>query len=137
MHEIVRRYVASCHICSQTKPSREKYQGLLKPLSIPERRWKHISVDFVTELPACQGHTSVMVVICRLSKMADFTFNNTESTITKVSSFLANSKQHPRMRFKPPTDLPQLRYQVMQAQDANRFMETMSNLNEYLKSEMK
>ena len=72
MHETVRRYVASCHICSRMKPSREKYQGLLKPLPIPERRWKHISVDFVTELPACQEHTSIMVVTYRLSKMAHF-----------------------------------------------------------------
>ena len=235
MHETVRRYVASCHICSRAKPSREKYQGLLKPLPVPERRWKHISVDFVTELPACQGCTNIMVVTCRLSKMAhfipcsdieaptvarlflkhvwkhhglpdsivsdrgtqfvsafwdeltrqlkidarlssayhpetdgqtertnaameqflrmyasylqddwinwlpmaEFTFNNTESATTKVSPFLANTGQHPRMGFEPPTDLPRPRYQVVQAQDANRFVETMSDLNEYLRSEMK
>ena len=69
--------------------------------------------------------------------MAEFTFNNTESATTKVSPFLANSGQHPRMGFEPPTDLPRPRYQVVQAQDANRFVETMSDLNEYLKSEMK
>ena len=47
--------------------------------------------------------------------MAEFTFNNTESATTKVSPFLANSGQHPRIGFEPPTDLPRPRYQVVQA----------------------
>jgi transposase InsO family protein len=235
MHETVRRYVGSCHICSRSKASREKYHGLLKPLPVPERRWKHISVDFVVELPECRTRSSVMVVTCRLSKMvhfvscpdletptvarlflkhvwkhhglpdsivsdrgtqfisafwdeltrqlkidarlstayhpetdgqtertnavmeqylrayvsymqddwinwlpmAEFTFNNTESATTKVSPFLANSGQHPRMGFEPPTERPRPHHQAVQARDANRFVDTMSDLNERLRSEMK
>lgn len=68
MHETIRRYVKSCHVCSRTKASREKYHGLLKPLPVPDRRWAHISVDFVVELPASEGSENIMVVVDRLSK---------------------------------------------------------------------
>jgi hypothetical protein len=67
--ESIRRYVSSCHTCSRAKSSRLKYQGLLKPLPVPERRWQDISVDFIIELPLSKGCTAIMVVVCRLSKM--------------------------------------------------------------------
>jgi hypothetical protein len=69
MHETVRRYVSSCHVCSRAKSSRLKYQGLLKPLAVPERRWQDISVDFIVDLPISKGCRNIMVVVCRLSKM--------------------------------------------------------------------
>ena len=41
------------------------------------------------------------------------------------------------MGFEPPSDLPQPTYQVMQAWEANDFVEHMSNIENYLKFEMK
>ena len=69
MHNTIRRYVASCHTCRRAKTSRETYNGLLKPLPVPDRRWKDISVDFVVDLPTSKGCTNIMVVVDRLSKM--------------------------------------------------------------------
>jgi len=68
MFETVKRYVACCHTCRKAKSSRDKYHGLLKPLPIAERRWQHISVDFVIDLPESKGYTNIMVVVDRLSK---------------------------------------------------------------------
>ena len=68
MFETVKRYVACCHTCRKAKSSRDKYHGLLKPLPIAERRWQHISVDFVIDLPESKGYTNIMVVVDWLSK---------------------------------------------------------------------
>jgi hypothetical protein len=235
MHDSVRRFVASCQTCSRTKSSREKYNGLLKPLPVPERRWKDLSVDFVTELPESNGYTNIMVVVDRLSKMrhlvpcqsttapavarmflhnvwklhglpdtivsdrgtqfvsafwdeltkqlkiearlstsfhpetdgqteranavmeqylrahvsylqddwadflpmAEFTANNAVSETTQVSPFFANSGQHPRMGFEPPTEITRPAYQRLQAQEANQFAARMLELTEYLTNEMR
>lgn len=235
MHETIRRYVKSCHVCSRTKASREKYHGLLKPLPVPDRRWAHISVDFVVELPASEGSENIMVVVDRLSKqrhlvscpdmsapavgrlfldniwkhhglpdsiisdrggqfvsafwdeltkqlritarlstafhpetdgqteiancgmeqylrayvnylqddwssflaMAEFTANNAVSETTQVTPFFANSGQHPRMGFEPPTDLPRPPYQRGQALSANEFVQKMSDLQDFLREEMR
>jgi hypothetical protein len=64
----VRRFVRNCDGCGSKKPWRERKWGLLKPLPIPERLWRDISMDFVTGLPASQGSTNCMVITDRLGK---------------------------------------------------------------------
>ncbi|XP_027132312.1 uncharacterized protein K02A2.6-like [Larimichthys crocea] len=44
----------------------------LLPLPVPHRPWSHISLDFVTGLPPSQGHTTILTVVDRFSKMAHF-----------------------------------------------------------------
>lgn len=73
MLSYVRRWVANCHHCRRAKPNREARQGLLKPLPVPERSWKDLSVDFITHLPASRNYDAIMVVVDRLSKMRHFT----------------------------------------------------------------
>ncbi len=234
MYECVRRFVASCSTCRRAKPTRDGYNGLLKPLPTPERRWQDISVDFVVELPESGGYTNIMVVVDRLSKMrhlipcssikapdvarlflhhvwkhhglpdsivsdrgsqfvsafwdeltqqlkikarlstafhpesdgqtermnsimeqylrsyvsylqddwvdwlpmAEFTANNSTSESTRMSPFLANYGQHPRLGFEPPTEKPRPTYQHSQVRDANRFVESMQDITEYLREEM-
>jgi hypothetical protein len=234
MFETIRRYVACCHTCRRSKASREKYHGLLKPLPVPERRWKDISVDFVTELPESEGCTNIMVVVDRLTKYrhlipcreitaaavgrlfyrhvwvdhglpetiisdrgtqfvsafydelckqlrieprlssahhpetdgqteranavmeqvlraytnyqqddwvnwlpsAQFEANNTVSESTKVSPFLANTGQHPRMGFEPPTRIVRRPYQALQALEANRMIEKMADIQQLVREEM-
>ena len=69
--------------------------------------------------------------------MVEFIYNNMMFEIMKISLFLANSGQHSRMRFKLSTNTPQLHYQAIQVWEANEFVWIMSNLEEYLKSEIK
>ncbi len=68
----IRRFVASCHVCAQTKPSNTPPAGLLRPLPIPSRSWSHIALDLVTGLPLSAGNTVILTVVNRFSKAAHF-----------------------------------------------------------------
>ena len=70
LHRQVKNYVSSCHTCATTKPTNQRPGGLLKPPSIPTRRWQSVATDMVTDLPGMRGYDSVIVFICRLSKYA-------------------------------------------------------------------
>jgi hypothetical protein len=64
----IRRFVRNCDTCGRMKAWRERKQGFLKPLPIPDRLWREISVDFITGLPESQGCTNLMVITDRLGK---------------------------------------------------------------------
>uniref|UniRef100_A0AAY5KJG5 Gypsy retrotransposon integrase-like protein 1 n=1 Tax=Esox lucius TaxID=8010 RepID=A0AAY5KJG5_ESOLU len=64
----VRVYVSSCSVFAQSKAPRHLPMGKLHPLPIPQRPWSHLSVDFLTDLPPLQGHTTILVVVDRFSK---------------------------------------------------------------------
>ncbi|GJP86136.1 hypothetical protein CLOP_g16200 [Closterium sp. NIES-67] len=69
----VQRYVAACPICQRMKSSQQRPTGLLQPLEPPQRPWQHVTMDFVTGLPAGpSGNDAVLVVVDRLTKMAHF-----------------------------------------------------------------
>ncbi|KAL0171115.1 hypothetical protein M9458_031427, partial [Cirrhinus mrigala] len=61
-------HVKNCVVCNTTKASRQLPAGLLQPLPVPKRPWSHIAVDFITDLPPSQGHTTILSVIDRFSK---------------------------------------------------------------------
>ena len=70
----VKRFVKNCYGCRRSKNSRDKYHGALKPLPVPDRRWSHISIDFIVDLPVNRDLwgrdcINIMVVVDRLSKM--------------------------------------------------------------------
>lgn len=66
----VRRFLRNCNVCGRTSVWRDKKQGVLKPLPVPERIWSDLSVDFIVGLPASGERrcTNIMVVTDRLSK---------------------------------------------------------------------
>lgn len=64
----VRRFMRNCDGCGSAKPWRERKWGLLKPLPVPERLWRDISIDFITTLPDSNGCTNCMVITDRLGK---------------------------------------------------------------------
>ena len=70
--EDIREFVAACPVCNQQKTARQAPAGLLQPLPVPRRPWSHISLDFVTGLPPSRGHTVILTVVDRFSKMAHF-----------------------------------------------------------------
>lgn len=51
MYDSIVRFVRNCHVCRRSKPSRQKYQGWLRPLPPPEQRWRDVSLDYVRPLP--------------------------------------------------------------------------------------
>ncbi|KAJ2930720.1 hypothetical protein H1R20_g6375, partial [Candolleomyces eurysporus] len=72
IYTYIRRYVAACDVCNRIKIPRHKPYGLLKPLDIPERPWKSISMDFIVKLPKSFNYDSIFVVCDRLTRAAHF-----------------------------------------------------------------
>jgi hypothetical protein len=75
MDQSVKQYLRNCHECQRTKPFNDTYNGLLNPLSVPDPpiSWRHISMDFITQLPSTkQGHNTIAVQVCRLTKRRIF-----------------------------------------------------------------
>lgn len=66
---MIERYVRNCHECRRAKAPVGKYQGLLRPLPIPERPWRYISVNFVGPLSKSNGANTIIIVINRLTKL--------------------------------------------------------------------
>ncbi len=55
-------HINRCQVCNTQKPSRHLPAGLLHPLPIPERPWSHIAIDFITDLPNSDGHSTILTV---------------------------------------------------------------------------
>ena len=72
MKTFIRRYVQACDVCARIKTPRHKPYGLLRPLDIPDRPWKSISMDFIVKLPPSHGYDSIWVVCDRLTRAAHF-----------------------------------------------------------------
>lgn len=66
----VRRFIRNCDTCGGTHAWRDQKRGLLKPLPVPMRVWREISMDLVTGLPpsSVSAATTLMVITDRLSK---------------------------------------------------------------------
>ncbi|KAL0150713.1 hypothetical protein M9458_054017, partial [Cirrhinus mrigala] len=68
LHQEVARYVQGCSVCATSSTPRKLPEGKLQPLTIPNRPWSHIGVDFATDLPLSEGNTTILVVVDRFSK---------------------------------------------------------------------
>jgi len=55
-----------------SKAQCHKPYGTLQQLLIPEKPWNLISMDFIEQLPASSGFTSILVVVDCLSKQSIF-----------------------------------------------------------------
>ncbi len=61
-------FIQNCTVCNTSKSQHQLPAGLLQPLPIPQRPWSHLAIDFVTDLPSSQGHSTILTVIDRFSK---------------------------------------------------------------------
>lgn len=64
----VKRFVKNCDKCGATNIWRDRRQGLLKPLPIPDRKWRELSLDFIEGPPDSNGCSTILVVVDRLTK---------------------------------------------------------------------
>jgi hypothetical protein len=72
MEEWINEYVRTCDICQCMKSPQHAKFGLLQPLKLSYSPWESTSVDFIVALPESEGHTQIMVVVDRFSKMTHF-----------------------------------------------------------------
>lgn len=56
MQTFIHRYVQACDVCARIKAPRHKPYGLLRPLDIPTRPWRSITMDFIVKLPLSHGY---------------------------------------------------------------------------------
>ncbi|WZY70984.1 hypothetical protein YC2023_003224 [Brassica napus] len=69
----VAEWVAKCSTCQLIKAEHQVPSGLLQSLPIPEWKWDHITMDFVTGFPTTRNKKdAVWVVVDRLTKSAHF-----------------------------------------------------------------
>jgi hypothetical protein len=73
MKREIAQLVEQCLTCQQVKVEHQRPSGLLQSLPIPEWKWEHISMDFVSGLPRSpKGHDAIWVIVDRLTKSAHF-----------------------------------------------------------------
>ena len=72
LRDDMKQYVKSCVTCQQNRTQFRKEAGLLRPLPIPTKCWKNVSMDFMTHILESRRFDSIMVVDNRVSKMAHF-----------------------------------------------------------------
>lgn len=59
--------------CQQVKAEHQRPSGLLEPLTIPQWKWEHITMDFVMGFPKlAKGNDAMWVIVDRLTKSAHF-----------------------------------------------------------------
>ena len=74
MKKEVADFIARCLECQKVKVEHIHPTSLLHPLSIPDRKWEVVTMDFITKLPRKnKQHDSIMVVVDKLTKVAHFT----------------------------------------------------------------
>ena len=73
MKREIAQFVNECDVCRRVKAEHQRPAGLLQPLPIPEWKFDHIEMDFVTGFPKSKiGNDSIFVVIDKLTKVAHF-----------------------------------------------------------------
>ncbi len=70
----IRRYIRNCHVCQRSKTSRNSINELLHSLSISQKRWKDITMNFITELLLSKDYNVICTIICRLIKKRHYVF---------------------------------------------------------------
>jgi hypothetical protein len=70
-------FCMSCDICQKIKNSNFKRFGYLIPNPIPSRPYESISMDFIVDLPWSEEYNTVLVIVCRLTKHAQFILTTT------------------------------------------------------------
>ena len=67
------KWIAKCSTCQQVKVEHQIPSGLIKNLPMPEWKWDHVTMDFVTGLPMGKSKkNAVWLVVERLIKSAHF-----------------------------------------------------------------
>lgn len=68
------KQVRQCEVCQINKEEHVASPGLLKPLSIPQKVWSDITMDFRDKLPKLEGKDTIMVVVDRRNMLTSFPY---------------------------------------------------------------
>lgn len=86
LNKDVDEFVASCETCCWNKTHRHNLYGLLQSLDIPKRPWLSVLIDHIDQLPKSGPYNAILVVVCRLTKMALFIPTTTHATLQDLAT---------------------------------------------------
>ncbi len=65
---MIKCYIWNCHVCQQSKISRDSINELLHSLLISQKRWKDITINFIIKLSLSKDYNVICTIICHLIK---------------------------------------------------------------------
>lgn len=89
--KMVGEYCLACETCRRAKISHEATHRKLMPNDVPDRSWKVVTMDFITQLPGFNGYTVILVVMCLFTKIAHFIPTTNKCTSEKLVRLLRNN----------------------------------------------
>ena len=72
MKSHIQQYIKECDTCQRSKNQALSPAGLLQPLPVPGNTWTDVAMDFIGGLPKAMDMDTVMVVVNRMTKYAQF-----------------------------------------------------------------
>jgi hypothetical protein len=90
----IERYIRNCHICKRFKAIRDKYFELLNSLSISNRSWTNIIMNFVIELFENKEFNEILMMIDKLTKMHHYISciaTEKDTSVEKIARLLINN----------------------------------------------
>ncbi len=84
----IKRYIQNCHVYQQSKISRNNINELLHSLSISQKRWKNIAMNFITELFLSEDYNVICTIICWLIKKHHYVFCHWEDDDISVEEMI-------------------------------------------------
>ena len=90
MFNNIHQYIQNCNVCERTKPWWDMKQRFLKPLSISDRIWQKISMNFIVALSESEGYLNIMIITDRLSKDVSLTALSNLKIEMIIQSFIKN-----------------------------------------------
>lgn len=68
----IQQSISKCEVCAKAKTKHNRLPGLLQPLSVPNKSWHTVSLNFIEGLPKSKTFNTILVVIDKFSKYAHF-----------------------------------------------------------------
>jgi hypothetical protein len=64
----IKQYIWNCHVCQQSKTFRNSINELHHSLSILQKYWKDITMNFIIKLFLFESYNVIYIIICRFIK---------------------------------------------------------------------
>ncbi len=84
----IKRYIWNCHVYQWSKTSKDSINELLHSLSISQKRWKDIVMNFITELFLSKDYNVICTIICHLIKKRHYVLCHWEDNDISVKEMI-------------------------------------------------
>ncbi len=84
----IKCYIWNCHVCQQSKTSKDSINKLHHSLSISQKRWKDITMNFITELSLLKDYNIICIIICCLIKKHHYVLCHWEDNDISVEEII-------------------------------------------------